>query len=135
MSYIFVNYQKKNKKKQKKNNNNKKQLYNGLTTKVKWLGSFSESFGLKQGVRQGRVLCIYLYKIFVEDQLLELEAKSGAKSLEFILGNIYIGATAVADDMAYLTSTTETLQLMFDVGHRYSQQHHYKIQPIKTKVV
>ena len=30
-----------------------KELYNGLTTKVKWLGSFSESFALKQGVRQG----------------------------------------------------------------------------------
>ena len=37
-----------------------KELYNGLTTKVKWLGSFSESFALRQGVRQGGVLSTHL---------------------------------------------------------------------------
>ena len=68
-----------------------KELYNGLTTKVKWLDSFSESFALKQGVRQGGVLSTHLYKIFVEDQILELEEKA----LGFVLGNIYIGATAI----------------------------------------
>ena len=56
-----------------------------------------------------------------------------------MLGNIYIyiyiGATAVADDMAYLSSTPEILQLMMNVGYRYSDQHHYKIHPIKTKIV
>ncbi|MCG8113153.1 MAG: reverse transcriptase family protein [Candidatus Thiodiazotropha taylori] len=108
-----------------------KELYNGITTKVKWLGTFSDSFGLKQGVRQGGVLSTHLYKIFVEDQLLELETNS----LGFMLGNIYIGATAVADDLAYLSPTPETLQLMLNVGYRYSDQHHYKIHPTKTKIV
>ena len=108
-----------------------KELYNGLTTKVKWLGSFSESFALKQGVRQGGVPSNHLYKILVEDQILELEEKA----LGFVLGNIYIGATAVADDLLYLSSTPEMLQLMFGVGHRYSQQNHYKIHPTKTKIV
>ena len=108
-----------------------KELYNGLTTKVKWLGSFSESFALKMGVRQGGVLSTHLYKIFVEDQILELEEKS----LGFMLGSIYVGATAVADDMAYLSSSPEMLQLMVGVGFRYSQQHHFKIHPTKTKIV
>ena len=103
---------------------------NGLTTKVKWLGSFSESFALRQGVRQGGVLSTHLYKIFVEDQLLELEEKA----LGLMLGSIYVGATAVADDVIYLSSTPEMLQLMLGVGHRYSQQHHYKIHPTKTKI-
>ena len=108
-----------------------KDLYNGLTTKVKWLGSFSDSFDLRQGVRQGGVLSTYLYKIFVEDQLLELETNA----LGFMLGNIYIGATAVADGLAYLSSTQEILQLMQNVGYRYSDHHHYKIHPTKTKIV
>ena len=95
-----------------------KELYDGLATKVKWLCPFSESFALKQGVRQGGVLSTHLYKIFVEDQILELEEKA----LGFVLGNIYIGATAVADDLIYVSSTPEMLQLMFGVGHRYSQQ-------------
>ena len=94
-----------------------KELYNGLPTKVKWLGSFRESFALKQGVRQGGVLSTPLYKIFDEDLILELEEKS----LGFMLGDIYIGVTAVADDMAYLASTADVLQLMIGVGHRYSR--------------
>ena len=83
------------------------------------------------GVRQGGVLSTHLYKIFVEDQILELEDKA----LGFVLGNIYVGATAVADDMAYLSSTPEMLQLMLGVGYRYSRQHHFKIHPTKTKIV
>ena len=86
---------------------------------------------MKQGVRQGRVLSTPLYNVFDEDLILELEEKS----LGFMLGDIYIGVTAVADDMAYLASTVEVLQLMFGVGHRYSRQHHYKIHPTKTKIV
>ena len=58
-----------------------KELYNGLTAKVKWLGSFTESFALKQCVRQGGVLATPLYKIFNEDLMLELEDKS----LDFML--------------------------------------------------
>ena len=77
-----------------------RELYNGLTTKVKWLGTLSESFPLRQSVRQEGVLSTNLYKIFVEDQILELEEKA----LGFVLGNIYIGATAVADDLIYLSS-------------------------------
>ena len=80
------------------------------------------------GVRRGGVLSTHLYMIFVEDQILELEEKS----LGFMLGSIYVGATAVADDMAYLS---EMLQLMVGVGFRYSQQHHFKIHPTKTKIV
>ena len=46
-----------------------------------------------------------------------------------MLGDIYIGVTAMADDMAYPASTAEVLQLILGVGHRYSRQHHYKIHP------
>ena len=108
-----------------------KKLYNSLTTTVKWLGSLSDSFALKMGVRQGGVLSTHLHKIFVEDQILEL----GDKALEFVRGDIYVGATAVADGMVYLSSTPKMLQLMLGVGYRYSRQHHFKIHPTKTKIV
>ena len=51
-----------------------------------------------------------------------------------MLGNVYIGAKGVAEDMAYLSSTPEILQIMQNVGYRYYQQHHYEIYPLKTKV-
>ena len=87
------------------------------------------------GVHQGGVLSTHLYKIFVEDQILELEDK--ILGFKFVLGDIYVGATAVAGDMAYLSSTPEMLQLMLHVGigNRYSRHHHFKIHPTKTKIV
>ena len=51
-----------------------KDLYSGLTSKVKWAGELSESFDILQGVRQGGILSTHLYKIFVQDLLLELES-------------------------------------------------------------
>jgi hypothetical protein len=62
-----------------------KDLYSGLTSKVKWADDLSESFDILQGVRQGGFLSTHLYKIFVQDLLLELESKC----LGFQLGDIY----------------------------------------------
>ena len=79
--------------------------------------------------RRGKFLSTYLYKIFVEYQLLELETNV----LGLMLENVYIGATALADNMACLFSTPEILQIKLNVGYRYSQQHHFEIQPVKTQ--
>ena len=43
-----------------------KNLYEGLTSNVKWLGECSESFSVKQGVRQGGILSTHLYKVFID---------------------------------------------------------------------
>ena len=52
-----------------------KDLYSGLTSQVKWAGELSENFDILQGVRQGGILSTHLYKIFVQDLLLELESQ------------------------------------------------------------
>ena len=64
-----------------------KNMYEGLTTKVKWMGGLSDSFQVKQGVRQGGVLSTHLYKLFLQDLLLELEHNA----IGLHLGNIYVG--------------------------------------------
>jgi hypothetical protein len=47
-------------------------MYSGLTTRVKWKGELSNTYPVLQGVRQGGILSTHLYKIFVQDLLLEL---------------------------------------------------------------
>ena len=42
-----------------------KNLYEGLTSKVKWMGKLSDSFNIKQGVRQGGVLFCILQNIYL----------------------------------------------------------------------
>ena len=75
-----------------------KDLYSGLTSKVKWAGELSESFAILQSVRQGGILSTHLYKIFLQDLLLELESQC----LGFQLGDIYIGTPTCADDIAFM---------------------------------
>ena len=65
---------------------------------VKWAGELSESFDILQGVRQEGILSTHLYKIFVQDLLLELESQC----LGFQLGDIYIGTSTCADDIAFM---------------------------------
>ena len=50
-----------------------KDLYSGLTSRVKWLGELSDQFGIHQGVRQGAVLSPFLYKTYINPCLMELK--------------------------------------------------------------
>ena len=108
-----------------------KDLYSGLSSKIKWFGGLSESFPIQQGVRQGGILSTHLYKIFVQDLLLELEHQS----LGFELGDLYIGTPTCADDIAFIETDKDNLQIMLNTISRYADQHHYKIHPKKTKIV
>ena len=50
-----------------------KGMYEGLTSKVKWQGNYSDSFPIHQGVKQGGILSTHLYKLYINDLLLTLE--------------------------------------------------------------
>jgi hypothetical protein len=84
-------------------------MYSGLTTRVKWKGELSNTYPVLQGVtvRQGGILSTHLYKIFVQDLLLELEENS----LGYHLGNVYIGMPTCADDVAFIERDSNNLQI------------------------
>ena len=88
-------------------------MYSGLTTRVKWKGELSNTYPVLQGVtvRQGGILSTHLYKIFVQDLLLELEENS----LGYHLGNVYIGTPTCADDVAIIERDSNNLQIMINV--------------------
>ncbi|CAC5388978.1 unnamed protein product [Mytilus coruscus] len=107
------------------------ELYDELSSKVKWMDGLSEPFKIKQGVRQGGILSTHLYKIFVQDLLVELEQNS----LGYHLGDIYVGAPTCADDIAFISNNEYELQIMLNVIDRYAKEHHYKIHPTKTEII
>ena len=108
-----------------------KNLYEGLTSKVKWIGQCSESFPVKQGVRQGGILSTHLYKVFIDDFLETLQNKR----LGLRIGTVYTGSPACCDDVTFLTKFKEELQIMFNEAKGYSGKHRYEIHPTKTNVV
>ncbi|CAC5391275.1 unnamed protein product [Mytilus coruscus] len=73
-----------------------------------------------------RILSTHLYQICVQDLLLELERNC----LGLNIGNICVGTPTYADGMAFIETDTISKSCL-----RYSNQHHYKIQPTKIKIV
>ena len=72
-------------------------MYSGLTTRVTWKGELSNTYLVLQGVREGGILSTHLYKIFVQDLLLELEENS----LGYHLDNVYIGTPTCAAEVVF----------------------------------
>ena len=108
-----------------------KDMYTGLTSKVKWLGELSDSFKIQQGVRQGGILSPFLYKTYINPCLVELKQHR----LGLCIGNTYCGCPTCADDLAFLTDCENELQIMLNVGTRNAKQDRVTIQPDKSNAV
>ena len=105
-----------------------KDLYQAISSKVKWEGGLSDSFPINQGFRQGGILSTHLYKIYIEEPLNILKSKS----LELKIGTVFIGSPTCADNIALLASSAEELQLMLQEAVRFAHKNRYKIHPTKT---
>ena len=108
-----------------------KDLYTGLTTKVKWLGELSEHFNVRQGVRQGAVLSPFLYKTYINPCLRELKQNR----LGLFIGGTYCGCPTCADDLALLSKYENELQIMSNIVKRHAKKDHVTIHPDKSNVV
>ena len=73
---------------------------------MKWCGECSESFPVKQGVRQGGILSAQLYK----DHFLEMHVLEN-KRLGLRSGRVYTDSPSRCDDVAFLTKLKDELQV------------------------
>ena len=79
--------------------------YNKPNTVVKWKGSFSKSFCVTRGTRQGSVLSSYLFNIFINQLLLDLNNCDAGVRIDDTLYNY----TAYANDITLLTTNVQAL--------------------------
>ena len=77
------------------------ELYNGLQSSVSLNRKHSQWFPVKQGVRQGGVLSTFLYLVFVNDLLEEIQTCHKGSCI----GTLDCNCPAYADDMAYLANS------------------------------
>ncbi|MES9880822.1 MAG: reverse transcriptase domain-containing protein [Sedimenticola sp.] len=108
-----------------------KDMYSGLTSRVKWLGELGPSFRINQGVRQGGILSTFLYKTYIDSVLIELKHQH----LGMTIGNTYMGCPTVADDVCLLSECRDELQCMMDVAVRHARQNRVTIHPMKTSAI
>ena len=103
--------------------------YKNLTSKVKWIGEYSNSFTETQGVRQGGIWSPMMYKLFINPLLCDLE-KSG---YGLRIGNYCCGTPTCADDLLLLSDSPSDLTTMMKSVQDYASKEHYEISTTKTK--
>jgi len=93
-------------------------------------GLTSDAIAVSHSVRQGAVLSSFLYLVYVNDLLNDLELGGyGCKVLSVAAGN-----PAFADDISLLALTPFHLQMMLNIVYSYCQQWNIALNVDKSSV-
>ena len=103
--------------------------YKSLHALVRINGKDSDIFRVTRGTRQGSVLSPYIFNIFIDDLLIELEqSPCGLR-----IGNSKFNSLAYADDINAFASNTRDLQYLVDICYNYSKQWRFSFGIDKSK--
>ena len=91
----------------------------------------SKMYRILQGVRQGAVLSMNLYQIYLADLLKELK-HSG---LGFYHNGYYLGSPCFADALVLLAMFELTLQKMVDIVFKYANRWQYSFNVTKSAIL
>ena len=108
-----------------------KRWYSSAKSIVCVSGKHSDPFHVRQGVRQGGVLSMKLYQLYIADLLKEISRKGHGCSL---YGD-YIGSPCYADDLALVTMFPSVLQQMLNLAYNYSLKWRYTYNASKSQVL
>ena len=105
-------------------------MYQGITSTVKWEGKLSRAFNEEQGIRQGGITSPALYK---SGRNLGLNQLDRYPTLQ--IGSINVGAVMVADDLALTASSQIEMQKALLIAESDASRERYSYNPDKTKTV
>ncbi len=94
-------------------------INNFSTSAVLLEGRSQKHFGLEQGVAQGCSLSLILISVFINDPLIEVE-KAGL-GVQHNNGKS-IGGLLFADDFVGMSDSSENLQKLTDIVHKFCNQ-------------
>jgi hypothetical protein len=73
---------------------------------VQWDSSKSQYFSVYNGVKQGAVISPILFCVYIDDLLVKLKAAN----IGCIIGGIYAGCLAYADDLTLLAPSADAFR-------------------------
>ena len=106
-------------------------LHSNVVTVVKWGGQLTDSFKIRQGVRQGGILSTNRCKVDNNKLLDRLESVM----LGIRIGGINCVAPKSADDTTLANKSRSALQTLLGISVDYSIMKHYLLQPVKSAVL
>ena len=105
--------------------------YSNLTSIVKWNSSYSFSFSVPSGVRQGGVLSPHLFAIYVDDLILALRKLNvGCHIID-----LFLSCIVYADDICLLAPSRSALQLLLDTCENYGIIWCLSYNPSKSRIM
>ena len=105
-------------------------MYINFTCTVRTADRYSEWIAIKQGVQQGAPLSLWLYEMYMNDLLIELQGSG----LGADMGDIKVTCPAYADDIALIATHPAKLQCMLDIAMAHSKKWKYKFNAKKSEV-
>ena len=106
-------------------------IYMNQSCYIRWNSVDSESFSVRNGVRQGAILYPSLFCFYLDNLLSHLrEAGIGCH-----IGGEFLGAYGYADDVTLLSPTRQGLQSMLKICEEFSQGHSmlFSTDPVPSK--
>ena len=106
-------------------------IYLNQSCFIRWNSVDSDSFSVKNGVRQGAILSPSLFCVYLDTLLTQLrDAGLGCH-----IGGLYVGAYGYADDVLLLAPTRQGLQAMLHICENFSDEHSmvFSTDPIPSK--
>ena len=108
-------------------------IYMNQFANVRWNGSFSDFFSVKNGVRQGAILSGILYCFYTNDLFSILRRnRTGCW-----VNGVYMGIFGYSDDNLLIAPSLDSLQEMVKTCESYASEHNLKfstnVDPVKCK--
>ena len=106
-------------------------MYTHQCLNVSWNNSQSKYFSTTNGVKQGGVLSPILFSLYIDELLTRLK-HSGYGCM---VGYVYCGAFAYADDIALVASTTHALKAMCDICTNFAHEYDIQFNTAKCQLI
>ena len=106
-------------------------MYTHQCLNVSWNNSQSEYFSTTNGVKQGGVLSPILFSVYIDELLTRLK-HSGYGCM---VGHVYCGAFAYADDIALVAPTTHALKAMCGICTNYAHEYDIQFNTAKCQLI
>ena len=105
--------------------------YTGQSASIKWGETFSPSFPISNGVKQGGVLSPILFAVYM-DVLFEKLSNSQAGCH---IGQKFMGGFGYADDVILIAPAKSSMYALLDICMDFSREYQVKFNPTKCKLI
>ena len=105
--------------------------YQSQELQIRWGKTFSDSFFVTNGIRQGGILSPYLFNIVLDD----LSIKLNQTNVGCFVGSFLLSHLSYADDMVLIAPSAKALQILLSICEEYARQNDIVYNTDKSKCI